>query len=125
MLSVAQLVRPAATSIVAVQNFIVRAGTPLTAGWLRLVHRHLDIKLPRLRAHPAPARFPRCCFHHEFGYPMNWAELKGDILQPLMRQYRAHVAFGLPGNGGLVGDREEIDVLGEGKFGWIDGRQPK
>ena len=67
----------------------------LSADWLRLAHEHLDYKLDRLRRHPAPGK-PRCCFNHEAGYPMNWPELKGEILDPLQLKYVAHVAHGLP-----------------------------
>ena len=117
------LVKKEFKSLVNVQNFIVRPRTPITADWLRIVHHHMDYKLTRLRAHPAPAGYPRCCFHHEFGYPFQWAELKGDVLHPLQRQYKLHVASGLPKNEGLS-RREDVDKLGRGRLGWIDLRQP-
>ena len=119
-------VRDSAHSLVGVAAFIARPRTPLTADWLAINHRHLDYKLDRLRAHPAPAQFPRCCFHHEFGYPINWAELKGDAFYPMMLKHASHVHHGLPPLPSHVGlKREDVDLLAGGKFGWVDLSQPK
>jgi len=78
-----------------VRQFILRPMTPLAADWLRLAHEHLDYKAERLRAHPAPAT-PRCCFNHNNGYPNNWAELKGEMLEPLQVKYATHLVRTLP-----------------------------
>jgi len=92
-------VRDAASQLVQVQAFLARPGTSLTADWLRLVHSHLDYKARRLDRSPAPAGVPRCCFRHEGGYPVDWAELKGDALQPLMLKHAPHVKA-------VLGERE-------------------
>lgn len=109
--------------LVNVQSFIARPRTPITADWLAINHRHMDYKLERLRAHPAPTAYPRCCFHHEFGYPINWSELKGDALHPMMLKHASHILHKLPPNKGLV-HREDVDALASGKLGWIDLSQP-
>jgi hypothetical protein len=118
------LVRKDFAKLAGVQSFIIRPRTPLTANWLRIANRHMDYKFKRLVAHPAPEKYPRCCFHHEFGYPINWAELKGDIFQPLMRMYNLHLRVNLPPNQGLRNSREDFESLGSGRYGWIDLRQP-
>ena len=113
------LVRSAFRELLGVQNYIIRPKTALTARWLKLVHIHLDYKYDRLVRHPAPRAYPRCCFHHEFGYPINWAELKCDILHPVMRMYRAHLRGGLLPSIDLP-KKEDVDVLGSGRMGWMD-----
>jgi len=91
-----------------VQHLIVRPRTPLTADYLRLAHASLDHKAERLRLHPAPKSTSRCCFNHEGGYPVNWAELKGEICHPLYVKYASHVKGGMPMKPGIAyRDRSE------------------
>lgn len=85
-----------------VQHYIVRPRTPLTADYLRLTHASLDHKAERLRLHPAPKSTSRCCFNHEGGYPMNWAELKGEICHPLYVKYASYVKGGMPMKPGMA-----------------------
>ena len=89
-------------SVLQVQQHIVRPRTPLTSDYLRLAHASLDHKVERLRLHPAPKSTPRCCFNHEGGYPVNWAELKGEICHPLFLKYASHVKGGMPGKPGVA-----------------------
>lgn len=86
-------------SLVDVQQFIMRPFTPLSSDWLRLIHTSLSRKASDIAAHPYP--HARCCMNHENGYPVNWAELKGNTIQPLMLMHRAHVRGGLPPHSGV------------------------
>lgn len=88
------LVRHAYRSLVTVQAWIARPRTPLTAAYLRISNERLTRKHADLVAHPAPR--DHCCKHHELGYPITWAELKGQTMHPLMYQYRAHVGPSMP-----------------------------
>ncbi|KAL1507294.1 hypothetical protein AB1Y20_008140 [Prymnesium parvum] len=76
------------------QQHIARPRTPLTADWLRLAHAALDLKLNALKTHSYPR--PRCCMNHENGYPINWAELKGNTLFPMEVKYMKHVNGSMP-----------------------------
>jgi len=76
------------------QQHIARPRTPLTSDWLRLADAVLERKYEALKTHPYP--FPRCCMNHENGYPINWAELKGNTLFPLELKYTEHVKGGMP-----------------------------
>ena len=97
-----------------VQQHVIRPHTPLTADWLRLVHASLDYKAARPKLHPAPSGFSRCCMKHEGGYPVNWAELKGEIISPLFLKHAAHVMSGLPPKpaGNNYRDKSEDNVKG-------------
>ena len=79
-----------------VQQHIVRPRTPLTSDWLRLAHASLDYKAERIARHRPPAHMSRCCMKHEGGYPVNWAELKGEIIFSLHVKYAEHVRSGMP-----------------------------
>ena len=87
-------VRNAWKHMINCQEHIARPRTALTRDWLRLVHVALDRKLAALNA----TRYPmaRCCQNHENGYPINWAELKGNTLFPLELKYQSHVYPILP-----------------------------
>jgi hypothetical protein len=87
-------VRDAWQHLINCQEHIARPRTALTRDWLRLVHVALDKKLAALNSSQYP--FSRCCFSHENGYPVNWAELKGNTLFPLELKYKSHVYRILP-----------------------------
>ena len=87
-------VRDAWRLMINCQEHIARPRTALTHDWLRLVHVALDRKLAALNATQYP--MARCCQNHENGYPINWAELKGNTLFPLELKYQSHVYPILP-----------------------------
>jgi len=87
-------VRDAWPKLLQCQQHIARPHTPLTSDWLRLADAALELKYERLKTNPYP--FARCCFDHENGYPMNWAELKGNALFPTELKYLEHVKGGIP-----------------------------
>ncbi|MEJ1088244.1 capsular polysaccharide synthesis protein [Microbacterium sp. Mu-80] len=62
---------------------LARSHTPLTAEWLREVERTLTYAAPALAEHPRKQSDP--------GYPFEWMDLIGDILQPLALKYGDHV----------------------------------
>ncbi|MBO0980974.1 hypothetical protein [Microbacterium sp. SD291] len=64
---------------------VARSHTPLTAEWLREVDRVLDYAAPALEEFPADGA------HGSSGYPLEWMDLLGDILQPLTLKYADHV----------------------------------
>ena len=80
--------------MISCQEHIARPRTALTRDWLRLVHVALDKKLAALNATHYP--MARCCMNHENGYPVNWAELKGNTLFPMELKYQSHVYPILP-----------------------------
>ena len=87
-------VRDGWKSMINCQEHIARPRTALTHDWLRLIHSALDRKLDALKA--TTYTKARCCFSHEGGYPINWAELKGNTLFPLELKYSKHVLIELP-----------------------------
>lgn len=80
--------------MISCQEHIARPRTALTRDWLRLVHVVLDKKISELNATHYP--MARCCQDHENGYPINWAELKGNTLFPLELKYHSHIYPILP-----------------------------
>lgn len=83
-------------STLQVQQHIIRPRTALTNDWLRLAHASLDYKRERLARFPPQNGATRCCMNHEGGYPVNWAELKGEICFPLYVKHAEHVRGGMP-----------------------------
>jgi len=65
---------------------IVRPGTPLTAEWLAEVERRMSYFQYDLARHPAQS--PRDRSVH---YPVAWARLCAEVLQPLQLKYLAHI----------------------------------
>ena len=107
-------VRQSFETLPKVQMWIGRPRTRLTFEWMRLIHERLDAKLPAIAAHPPP--HSRCCLPRDpGGYPMRWAELKGDVLHPLALRFRHKLLLtSLPGvdvSGGYVDSATESRAL--------------
>ena len=98
-----EAVRDEFACMLTVQAFIMRPRTPLTAEWLSMNNARLQAKLEALKQYPSP--WPRCCGAYDGGYPMKWAELKGDTLHPLYNKYWARLQHGMAmRNGGRYKD---------------------
>ena len=75
-------------------HYICRPYTKLTYEWINRLHLNLTKKINKLIDNPPPSH--RCCFNHEGGYPLRWAESCGEILHPLEHIYNEHVFYGIP-----------------------------
>jgi len=89
------LLRANYDSLIGCGAFIFRRRTALTEAWYGNTVRALDAKLDALRRHPA--RHPQDRLGAQFDdgsvseYPFAWTELLGNILHPLIYEYRAQV----------------------------------
>merc|ERR1719359_2493039 len=72
-------------------GYIMRKETAFTEEWLKLVHKHLNVKLPVLKMQSPPT--DPCCLKHQDNYPLRWDELRGEIWSVLLMKYKHHVRF--------------------------------
>jgi FkbM family methyltransferase len=87
-----ELMRRNYADLIGMCAFIFRKQTPLTHEWMRQVNAVLDARLEALRAHPATHPMDQSGVILPDGqkspYPLRWAELLGEILHPLLWQFR-------------------------------------
>lgn len=55
----------------------------------RLQNEDLDVRLPELKLHPSPDA-GRCCQEDPRGYPIRWAELMGELMHWVAKDYYKH-----------------------------------
>jgi hypothetical protein len=73
------------------QAYIFKAHSPLAREWLDENNRQLDDLKDSLRLHPSPIS-GRCCQDEDpKGYPIRWAQLHGEVFQPLCLKYTNHI----------------------------------
>lgn len=101
------MLRKSHTELIGMCAFIFKRNTVLTSKWLQQVEELLDQKLDTLREFPAIHPLDRHDIILPDGskspYPLRWAELLGDILHPLLWEFRAELLhapieplFGVP-----------------------------
>ncbi len=86
-------------SLIGTCAFIFKEGTPLVDAWWEALNQRLDTLHPELERHPAkhPKELPGVIYDGEKSrYPVPWTYLLGDILHPLIHQYRTHIHADLP-----------------------------
>ncbi|QGZ62713.1 glycosyltransferase family 32 protein [Paraburkholderia acidisoli] len=75
--------------------FIFRKRSPLTTAWLERTEALLDVKLEALQRHPAVHPQDQSGVILPDGtpspYPLRWVELLGEILHPLLYEFRAEL----------------------------------
>ena len=69
--------------------FICRRHNPISKIIVDANDKRLDTVAYQLKRHPAPSS--RCCFSHDNGYPLRWAELQGEKFHPLSVKFNNHV----------------------------------
>jgi len=79
-------------------HFIFRENTPLTREWFDEVTRILDTKQRELKQYPG--RHCREGFQDGYDpthpYPIQWTEILGNVLHPLIYKYKDHVNYDCP-----------------------------
>lgn len=85
-------------NIIGCCNFIFQKNTPITKEWFNQVTRILDEKTPDLLKFPA-----RHCregfqdgYDSNYQYPIEWTEILGNILHPLVYKYRENIDYNCP-----------------------------
>jgi hypothetical protein len=75
--------------------FIFKPNTPLTCAWRDQVHRLLDQKFPLLKLNPA--QNPQDCAENDpQKYPIEWNEMLGRILHPLLYHFKDRILKTVP-----------------------------
>ncbi|PXW22421.1 glycosyltransferase family 32 protein [Paraburkholderia caballeronis] len=89
------LLRRSHHELIGLCAFIFEKQSPLTEKWLNQVHDVLDRKLDDLQRFPASHPQDQAGVILPDGtkssYPLRWAEILGEILHPLMYEYRAEL----------------------------------
>lgn len=65
--------------------FIARKNNAILQEVHDMQHKLLDKHIEDLKQHPPPSA--RCCFNHENGYPLRWAEILGELMSQVVPKY--------------------------------------
>ena len=74
--------------------YMVKAGTPLTEDWYNNMIEILDNKLQQLKLNPGHQSPSQQL--GEFGYPMGWSEMLGEVFHKVIYKHRDRVLNTLP-----------------------------
>lgn len=88
--------KPFFKDIVSQGAFLAKPRSPLLRDVLDEQYRKLDARAATLETNPPHQA--RCCKPHDNPnrYPLAWADMGGNIFQPLAYQYRQHLSYKLP-----------------------------
>ncbi len=65
--------------------FISRRNNPIMKEIHDMQNKILDKHMEKLKTNPPPSE--RCCFNHENGYPLRWAEILGELTSQVVPTY--------------------------------------
>lgn len=74
--------------------YICKPQTPLTTEWYNDMIKLLDTKLEKLKEHPSSR--PDDCVEKGTGYPIEWAEMLGNIFHRVIYKYLDKISYELP-----------------------------
>ncbi len=90
--AVGDVLRANYSQLIGLGAFIFKRRTPLTQAWFDQTNALLDQKIEQLKLHPA--QHPQDQMHvilpdgKVSGYPLEWAELLGEVLHPILYKFR-------------------------------------